>query len=79
MTNYAERPPSNARPWRILDVMVEREDSDRWVALLIDVDPDAFCAGEPVGPSRSCYLRLGPHLDRDAAWAHAEDMLATRH
>lgn len=76
---YVDVPPPG---WWILDVM--RKDSRRidegWVALLIDTDPDIFCAGlDRHKRTQSCWLDLGKCRSRDAAWERAEQLMATKH
>jgi hypothetical protein len=72
--------PVTPRRWFILEVMPTKEEGDDWTALLIDIDPDAFCAGQTWHiKNQSCYLHLGVHMDRDEAWDHCEGLLATRH
>jgi len=83
---FLDRPP--AGDWHILDVM-RKDDPGRpfrrgrprniWVALLIDCDPDAFCAGEAHLRAPSCFLDLGRHKTREDAWDFAEQCMATRH
>ena len=63
--------------WYILEVMrKDRGGRNDWVALLVDVDPDADDDYQPV---QSHWLDLGRHKTRDDAYDHAESMMATRH
>ena len=80
-------PPSGAR-WFIFDVMRKGNDSIRpgrprneWAAALIDMEPEQYasCSHEEARRSRFCWLDLGRHRNRDDAWDHAEQMIATRH
>ena len=84
-----ETAPSGVR-WFILDV-VRKGDERRpfragrprndWCALLLDVDPDHLFNSLPKSevPASSVWLDLGRHKILDAAWDHAEAMIATKH
>ena len=62
--------------WFIFEVG-EQSDGPGWVALLTDVEPDQILTGEY--PTQLRWLELGEHPSRDAAWALAEQLIATRH
>ena len=62
--------------WFIFEVG-EKSDGEGWAALLIDVEPAQFFTGEYFTEQR--LLDLGQHSSRAAAWAVAEQMIATRH
>jgi hypothetical protein len=66
--------------WFTLDVMKAKAGNTRdWVALMIDVDPDA--AWRRGGRAlRSAWVRIpGKHRNYEAACEALEDMRATRH
>ena len=69
--------------WFILDVMRKTESCPGhriWVALLIDTDPEIYCAGlDQHRQTQSRFVDLGGHQTRDDAWVHAEQLMATRH
>jgi hypothetical protein len=74
---FADSPPAG---WFVLDVMRREWRKWDWVALVIDVDPNerrSKCA------TRSRWVELGKHKNRDDAWDYAEYILedegATRH
>jgi len=81
MTNHSDstsalerfdRPPNG---WFVLDIMPETMAGRRWVALMLDIDPD-----EIRKPHRECWVTIpGEHRSRDDAWEALEDMMATRH
>ncbi len=72
---YLDSPPVG---WFVLDIRREKRNRD-WVALMIDVDPDAFISGAAFPTAPLCLVRIpGAHKRRDAAWDALQDMMATR-
>jgi len=73
---YLDRPPAG---WFALSVMRTEKRNWNWVALMIDVDPDAYRDGAFL-TAREAWVRVpGKHRNWDAAWDAFEDMMATRH
>ena len=82
---YLSAPPPGVH-WQILEVMRQGtwpakpgRPRNVWCALLIDVDPDEYCAGHCRDIKiQWCKVALGRHKTRYEAWCCAEDILAER-
>jgi hypothetical protein len=80
--DYVQAPPTPG--YYILEVLRKGERGrphyNEWAAMLIDMDPDVWCSGQPVyRRPKSCWLDLGRHSTREDAWERAEQLLVTRH
>jgi hypothetical protein len=85
---YVDHPTPGVR-WHILDVMKKGtpppfrrgRPPNIWVAILIDMEPDQFQKADhfEAKSARFSCLSLGRHSTRDAAYDHAECMIAAKH
>lgn len=87
---YLDKPPVG---WFPLDVMPQDDNKREWTALMINVDPDElkvciceFPALFHVHPNdyrpgskkaRQCFVKIGKHRSRRAAWNALHDMIET--
>ena len=79
MTEYLDRPPTG---WFVLSVMRTKSCGWDWVALMIDINPDAdeFEKRALLDPGHSCWVRIaGKHKSSASAHDALVDMRATRH